>query len=243
MNRNAPLPYPLAGSDPRTEAAGRAGEPSSGRQRGRVHARAVVAASLTVSLVLLVAVGWLVAERSADQAEIESLVQQRDEAEDEAQLYRAAAESAVATPVEDQQAFSTEMVIASEAVGRFLQDAQFSPSPVSARQLVREFFQTNVRTTAWLTVPGNGPRSTGVLARVDRPAEPSSIWVSRRSLATADPSVPARTNCLRLDIPALLRSAAALRPYGTPTESAPLRWWADVYRFVPAAFCGMVSSP
>lgn len=244
MPRDAPLPYPLAGAD--AQAAGAVTATGSSdlrhrRWRWRVSARGALTASLATSVVLIITVGWLVVQRGGDRALIEALSLQRDAAEAEAQLYRAAAESAVAAPVEDGQAFSTEMLVASAAIGRFLQDAQSSQSPASPGQLVRAFFQSDVRTSAWLAVPGNGSPS-GVLARVDRPAAPGSIWVSRRSSATADPSVPARTNCLRLDIPALLRSAEALRPYGSTADSAPLRWWADVYRFVPAAFCGIVSS-
>lgn len=237
MPPDAPLPYPLAGADPKASEPIQGGPPTgeTAVRRRRWLILGVPALVLVVALV-----GWLAIQRTADRALIDDLTQQRDQADAAAQMYRSALESAIDEPIEDRQAFGPEMVIASAAVGRFI-DSQPAASAATAEQFATAFFGTEVRTTAWLTLPGR-TSLVGVLARVDRPSEPGVVWVSRRSSITADPSVPARTNCLRLDVAAVVASVAAGRPYAAAADSAPLRWWADVYRFVPAAFCGAVSA-
>jgi hypothetical protein len=240
MARRAPPPYPLAGPETRTDerlrADGRDGAPSSSRRPAVI---GLVAAVTAVGL--LAAVGWLIAQRSADQARIEALTQERDQATIAAELYRSALESAGLAHLGDGQARSTEMVAASAAIARFLEAYDPSGDPPSNSGFARSFFDREVRTTVWQAIPGQAWPGR-VLARVDRAADPSAIWVSRRLESTADPSVPARTNCLRLDVSALLRSVVSGRSFASPNDAPALAWWQDAYSFVPDAFCGITSA-
>jgi hypothetical protein len=197
-------------------------------------------AAVTV-LGLLAAVVWLVVQRSADQARIESLTQDVDQATIAAELYRSALAAVDLAGVSDSQARSIEMVVASDAIARFLEAYDPGGDPPSGGGFVRAFFDRDVKTAAWQGIPGSALPDR-VLARVDRAAAPKVIWVSRRSEATADPSVPARTNCLRLDVSKLLRSATSDRAFDSPDDAPALAWWLDTYAFVPDAFCGVTSA-
>lgn len=240
MARHTPPPYPLAGSETRTEEARRADGGEGWQSHSRLPAVVGLVATSTV-LALLAAVGWLVVQRDADQARIESLTRDLDRATIAAELYRSALAAVDLAGVSDSQARSTEMVAASEAIARFLAAYDPGGDPPSGSGFVRAFFDRDVMTTAWQAIPGSASPDR-VLGRVDRAAAPSVIWVSRRSEATADPSVPARTDCLRLDVAAVLRSAAADRSFESPNDAPALAWWLDAYSFVPDAFCGVTSA-
>ncbi len=242
MARRPLLPYPLAGSDARPEGPSREQPAESADRRTRMPLLIAVLAAVTV-VALLAAVAWLTVRHSADRAAIERLTQERDQAAISAELYRSALESANVAEDDYRRAHSIEMVVASSAVARFLQQYQDSGTPPGAGEFVRAFFgwDWDVRSTAWL--PIRGQSSPGrVLARVDRAASPEVVWVSRRSSATADPSVPARTNCLRLDVSALATSAAAGRAFDSQDRTPALLRWQDTYTFVPDAFCGVISA-
>jgi hypothetical protein len=240
MTRRPPLPYPLAGSDARAEEPPRAAAQGGGRSSTRLPVLAGLIAGATI-LALLAAVGWLFVQRSADQARIEALTQQRDQAAVEAEVYRSAMEAADISDIDYRRARSIEMAVASSVIARLLATHDRGGDPLSNRDLVEDFFAREIKTTAWQAIPGQA-RPGRVLARVDRAASPEVIWISRRSSATADPSVPARTNCLRLEVPALVRSVVAGRSFDSPNSTPALARWYDAFSFVPASFCGGVSA-
>jgi hypothetical protein len=178
MARRAPLPYPLAGSDTRTDEPLRASGSDGPQSRSRPSAVIGLVAAVTV-LGLLAAVVWLVVQRSADQARIESLTQDVDQATIAAELYRSALAAVDLAGVSDSQARSIEMVVASDAIARFLEAYDPGGDPPSGGGFVRAFFDRDVKTAAWQGIPGSALPDR-VLARVDRAAAPKVIWVSRR---------------------------------------------------------------
>ncbi len=235
MPSDAPLPYPLAGVD--SGQSGQPGPEPDRRRPGRSWSDRPIAPMTAAALILALAgVIWMALQWRADQQRIRDLAQQLDQSRTEAERARQALGSPFPDLPEPRQSASAEMVVASVAVGRFL---QIDPETDDAEPqgFVQAFFGIGVRTTAWLALPGR-TSAGGVLARVDRPEDPRLIWVSRRSPSTADPSVPSRANCLQLDVAALLRAAEANRTFSEGADTAPLRKWADTYRFVPPEMCG-----
>lgn len=208
------LPYPLAGADTRQVEHG-AGQPDRAKRSQAPYIVAIVC--------LIAALLWTTGQWQRERAAADALRRQADSGD----------QPAVDEPVTVAKALSPEMVVASAAVERYLQAAAADPAAADAQTLSTAFFGVQMRTTAWTPLPGS---AASALARLDDPQRPSTIWVSRRSAQTIDPSWPSKRNCLQLDVAGIVAAAAADRPWGG--DGAPLRRWSEVYRFVPPEQCG-----
>lgn len=222
------LPYPLAGAD---SGPGQPNEPPVERSRSWARGLALgLVVSLGASSLWLLGLWQSERQRGQSlQAELAALRVTAEQAQD-------AARSAVGAPLTERQAFGSEMTVASVAVGRYL-DQLGNGDAADSQALVLAFFGFEKRTTAWSRVEGRYGAS-GVLAALDNPDDPRLIWVSRRSAETIDPLAPAKRGCMQLDVARVVASAAANRPWGSGADTAPLRWWSDVYAFVPPEECG-----
>jgi hypothetical protein len=146
--------------------------------------------------------------------------------------------AAAGEPMSRLRANSPEVVAAADGILRF---AATSPpidlAPDAAvEQFVTSFFSTPMESRNWTAIQ-RGADVTTVLASLDDPAAPTTIWVSRRSLSTVDQGIPARTDCIALDVAAVADSVVRKRGLGPAGPGAPLRWWTDVVRFVPPEEC------
>jgi hypothetical protein len=228
------LPYPLAGAD---SQPGQTSTDASDAAAGRFAARWVRPVAAVVVLVLLGLSLWLAGQWRAERQRSAALQEELAQARASAEQAQAAARDAVSNPLTVDQAFSAEMTVASIAVGRFLQEVERTPSSATPRVFVAAFFGVGSGSTAWTRLEGRYGTS-GVLASIDDPDNPGLVWVSRRSSETTDPLVPSRRFCLQLDVARILQSAGSGRQWGAGADTAPLRWWSDVYAFVPAEQCG-----
>jgi len=240
------LPYPLAGADPGSDRdapppAAPDPDPPGLPWLPVALVGLILIAGLAIALLSL----W--DTHRADRALIEDLSARLAAAEEAVAQPAGGASGELLSDEVDEAVFGAEMLAASEAVDRFRAQASGAEAEASAELLVRAFFGRTVNTVGWNRLTDQSwPRV--VLARIDDPQAPSTIWVSRRSNTTADPSVPAKTHCLALDVESVVASVASNRervwsvpsdePWPASSSSAPLRWWPDVYGFVPADRCG-----
>lgn len=233
MNVDDLLPYPLAGAD---SQPGQTSTDASAAA-GRFAARWVRPVAAVVVIVLLLLSLWVAGQWRAERQRSAALQEELAALRASAEQTQAAARDAVSDPLTVDQAFSAEMTVASVAVGRFLEEVKRTPSSATPRVFASAFFGMGSGSTAWTRLEGRYGAS-GVLAIADDPADPSLVWISRRSSETTDPSVPSRRFCLQLDVARILQSARSDRQWGAGADTAPLRWWSDVYAFVPAERCG-----
>lgn len=236
-------PYPLAPGEPvgpgSTDVRDDPPEPSAPTRT--VPRRLVVALVLVLVAALLAVAGAaallglrLVARERA-VTDLESLL---DEQADELLAKDQALRAAAGEPMSRLRANSPEVVAAAAGVQRF---AATGPSVDIDRssatdQFVTSFFATEMESTNWTFIQRGDDVAT-VLARLDDPAAPTTVWVSRRSLRTVDQSIPARTDCIALDVAAVVDSVVRKRAPGPAQPGAPLRWWTDVVQFVPPEQC------
>lgn len=233
-------PYPLAPGDPLEPSTPDArDDPPEPAAAPRTVPRRLVVALVLVLLLALTAVAGLLGLRLVAQGRVvtdqEALL---EELADELLAKDQALRAAAGEPMSRLRANSPEVVAAAAGVQRF---ATTGPAvgidPASAtEQFVTNFFATPMESTNWTFIQ-RGEDVTTVLARLDDPAAPSTIWVSRRSLRTVDQGVPARTDCIALDVAAVVDSVVRKRAPGPAQPGAPLRWWTDVVRFVPPEEC------
>lgn len=189
-----------------------------------------MAAVLGLALAAVAAVSWWQARDARESAattqrELAAVERDRDAAE-------SALAAALSQPGMDPGALDSQPMV---VMGVVVQRLQESVAPGVA-DLYEAAFGAQLRTTSWSRLDPVDPERT-VLAKVDDAAEPSTLWVTLRDRSTADPGVPKRDPCLQIDVARLLASVAADRPGPADTPGGPLRWWPDVYRFVPEAEC------
>lgn len=232
MAPGVPPPYPIDDDRADRLEPGPEPQPTAGSPRRR-RALATGAAVLGLALAAVAGVSWWQARdalesEAAAQRELAAVERDREAAE-------AALAAALLQPGMEPGALDSQpMVVIGVAVQRLRQSA-----PPSVAQLYDAVFGAQLRTTSWTRLDPVDPGRT-VLARVDDAAEPSTLWVTPRDRSTADPGAPKRDPCLQVDIERLLASVAGDRPGPVDLPGGPLRWWPDVYRFVPAEQCGTV---
>lgn len=238
------LPYPLAGADSRQPAGRDDREPAA--RDSKESARAVSRRWLRPVVVALVAsllagLLWTAGQWRREMAVNDALRADLAAAQSAQQQAESAAQDAISDPLTVGQVSSAEMYVASAGVDRFIESVATRPAGADARVFTRAFFGVEIRTRGWIALPSSASSSasTGVLAKLDDPQLPTTVWVSRKSAQTLDPAAPSRENCLRLDIDRIVESVRSARQWGRAADTAPLRWWSDVYDFVPALDCGV----
>lgn len=238
------LPYPLAGADSRQSASGAGPGSADADERGPARARRrgwQAPAVATLIAALLAGLLWTAGQWRAERATNDALRTDLAAEQSARQQAESAAQDAISDPLTVGQVSSAEMYVASAGVDRFIESVSAQPAGADARVFTRAFFGIEIRTRGWIALPSStsSTGTTGVLGKLDDPQQPTTVWVTRKSAQTLDPAAPSRDNCLRLDIDRIVESVRSARQWGRAADTAPLRWWSDVYDFVPAMDCGV----